>query len=128
MTLPEEPKDKWGKTSSQICAELLRERGVVEYVYVFGAREGRILPSGIEDECGMILTKDGRVFAYCLEWDPEKKAPNGSKGWYTLGENRFYEYGGKKTPHFQEIHPGDESYPKPDDSSFLAAKRKLGLA
>lgn len=128
MALPEPPKDKWGKTASQVCDDLLHKRGITEYAYIFGVREGRTLPSGIEDESGMILAKDGRVFAYWLDWDPDKTAPDGTKGWYTLGENRFFEHEGQKLSYFREYSPGDKKYPKPDDRSFLAAKQKLGLA
>lgn len=128
MTLPQEPKDKWGKTSSEVCAELLRERGITEYAYIFGVREGRKLPGGIEDESGMILVKDGRVLAYWLDWDLDRTAPDGTKGWYTMGENRFHEYGGERISYFREYSPGDKEYPKSDDGSFLAAKKKLGIA
>ena len=111
----------------QVITELLKEKGVARFAAIIRGWEGDTLPGGTPNESGMILTQDGKVYTYWLGWDPEKIAPDKTKGWYTLGENKFYEYEGGKIPYFKEIPPGDEEYPKPDDSSYLEAKKKLGL-
>ena len=114
----------------ELMTSLFREQGVIGRWEEFeGSTEGGPLPGGIPKLSGTILAEDGRVFYYWLSWDSEKQAPDGTRGWYTLGENRFFEYEGKKVAYFREILPSEkDEYPKPDDSSFLEAKKKLGLA
>ena len=115
--------------SLAVIAELLKDKGNHRFAFLSVDWEGDTLPGGTPNESGEILTHDGRVFRFWLNWDPEKPAPDGTKGWYTLGENRFFEYEGKKVAYFREILPSEkDEYPKPDDSSFLEAKKKLGLA
>ncbi|MBI2594861.1 MAG: hypothetical protein HYW38_01205 [Candidatus Colwellbacteria bacterium] len=114
---------------NELMTLLLKEQGIVgRWEQLQGSTEGGPLPGGIPKLSGTILVEDGHVFTYWLDWDPNKTAPDGTKGWYTLGENDFIEYEGKKLAYFHEILPGDESYPKPDDRSFLAAKQKLDLS
>ena len=48
--------------------------------------EGDVLPGNYEAKSGCFVTKQGKVYDYWVEWDPEKIAPHGSKGFYTLGE------------------------------------------
>jgi hypothetical protein len=104
----------------ELFSQLLGELGISkEFAEIDCVEEGKILPGGYEYESGMILTEDGKVYAFWLDWDPEKKAPDGSKGWYTLGENDGF---------FREVSPGSERYPKSDDESFQKAKKELGLA
>jgi hypothetical protein len=114
--------------SLEVIAELMREKGFSRVVRFDGSWEGDTLPGGTPNESGMIFTEDGRVFTYWLDWDSDKTAPDKTKGWYTLGENKLYEYEGETLPYFREIPPGNEEYPKLNDSSFIAAKKKLGLA
>lgn len=113
MALSEELKDKWGKTPSQIFGELLREQGVAEYVDIGGTWEGRMLPSGIEDESKDILTKDGTVRIYMLRWDPEKVAPDGTKGYYVLGTTVTYDADG-----IRRLQA---------DPRYIKGRKKLGL-
>jgi len=109
---------------NELMTSLLKEQGVIgRWEQLEGATEGGPLPGGVPKLSGIVLTEDGRVFCYWLDWDPDKTAPDGTKGWYTLGENRTH-VGGS---FFEEVLPGSESYPKPHDTAFLAAKRKLGL-
>lgn len=35
-----------------------------------------------------ILTPDGKLWDYTIDWDPEKLNPDGEKGYYTLTEPR----------------------------------------
>ena len=111
-----------------VIAELMREKGFSRIVRFDGSWEGNTLPGGTPNESGTVLTQDGRVFHYWLDWDPNKTAPDGTKGWYTLGENFKDPQTGEPYPLFREVLPESESYPKPDDEAFLRAKRELGLA
>ncbi|MBI1984927.1 MAG: hypothetical protein HYS60_02330 [Candidatus Wildermuthbacteria bacterium] len=114
---------------NELMTSLLKEHGIAGRWETFGTvNEGKMLP-GMESSSGSILTEDGRVFTYWTGWDEQKTAPDGTKGWYDLGEKSFWtDEGGKRHSYFEEIPQGDSRYPKPDDSSFLAAKKKLGLA
>ena len=49
----------------------------------------KTLPGGFDDYSGSILTKDGKIYRFWTAWDPEKISPNGSKGYYTLGDNKI---------------------------------------
>ena len=111
-----------------VIAELMREKGFSRIVRFDGSWEGNTLPGGTPNESGTVLTQDGRVFHYWLDWDPNKTAPDGTKGWYTLGENFKDPQTGEPYPLFREVLPESESYPKPDDEAFLRAMRELGLA
>jgi len=131
MTTEEKAKQQYfeeiSKKREEVITELLKEKGITEWELIDGCDEGKTLPGGITEESGTILTKDGKIYDYWLDWDPEKIAPDGSKGYYTLGENRTFMDKGKQHRYFEEINPEDELYPKPDDSSFIAAKKRLGL-
>ena len=116
------------RTNEDVVAELLKEKGITEWESLdYGNSEGDVLPGGVYNESGRILTKSGRVYDYWLLWDSEKIAPDGSKGYYSLGENFKDPVTGEPYPLFEEILPGDEGYPKLDDRSFLEAKENLGL-
>lgn len=107
----------------RIIATLLKGQGIVGPWVAFGTiNEGKHLPDEVESESGMILTQDGRVFTYWLGWDEDKIASDGTKGWYTLGENFKDPQTGEPHPLFREVKPD------PSDSSFLTAKKKLGIA
>ncbi len=112
----------------EVISGLLREKGILRYEELDGSSEGDVLPGNVDEVSGAILVDDGRVFCYWLGWDPDKTAPDGTKGWYTLGENFKDPQTGDPYPLFEEILPGSEAYPKPGNSSFIAAKQKLGLA
>jgi len=132
-----EKYDPEGKISPQgdqhkVTADLLQEKGIARYIEIDGDTEGDVLPGDIPNKSGMILTEDGKVYSYWLDWDPEKEPPErkkveGVEGWYTLGENKQYEVKGEVRTFFREIPPESEAYPKPDDYAFLGAKRELGL-
>lgn len=110
-----------------VITELLKEKGINRFAVITMDWEGDTLPGGTPNESGTILTKDGKIYHYWLDWDPDKTAPDGTKGWYSLGENRFFEYKGQKLAYFREIPRENEDYPKPNDPSFLSAKKRLGL-
>jgi len=141
------PKADWEKSSQErydperkmppredpheIISELLREKGISRYVEIEGDWEGDILPGGTPNESGNILTEDGKVYTYWLGWDPEKIAPDGIKGWYTLGESFKDPVTGEPHPLFREVTPEEfqEMYKHPleKDPDYLRAKKELGL-
>ena len=82
------PRDKWKKTYEDILDELLKERGVTEYVAFDQTGEGLPLPSGFETSSFIILTPDGKVWDCFLDWNPERINPDGEKGYYKLREPR----------------------------------------
>lgn len=111
-----------------LIIELLKELGITEeFITIDAVSEGKPLPGGFSSESGTILTKDGKVYDYWLDWDPEKIAPNGSKGYYTLGENFKDPVTGEFYSLFKEILLESKLYPKPYDRSFLFAKKRLGI-
>jgi len=125
-----EDAEKYRKYHDELLTSLFEQHGIKgRWAEFAGSNEGKALPGGLESESGKILIEDGRIFSFWLDWDTEKTAPDGTKGWYTLGENLFTgsaEDG--KFAYFREIFPGKTGYPKLDDEAFLAAKKKLGLA
>lgn len=91
MTNPNQRKpgqDRWGKYPGDVFRELLQERGITKYADVYSTAEGTEFPSGLEMHAFWILTPDGKLWDYTIDWDPEKIAPDGSKGYYTLIEPR----------------------------------------
>jgi len=70
-----------------ILIELCREQGLTDFTTFASVWEGILLSGGVEERSGLILTREGRVYSYWLEWDPDRAAPDGSKGYYTLGKN-----------------------------------------
>jgi hypothetical protein len=111
----------------KLLDELFAEQKITKYVIFDGDDEGKVLPRGLTSESGTILTADNRVFRYWLDWDPEKTAPDGTKGWYTLGENFKDSTTGEPYPLFREIKPGTDAYPKPNDQAYVNAKKQLGI-
>jgi hypothetical protein len=71
----------------ELVGELLKEQGIKKFVPLDGDAEGDVLPGGVYNESGIVLSSDGKVYQFWLDWDDEKIAPDGSKGYYTLGEN-----------------------------------------
>jgi len=104
------PRDKWGKLYEEILAELLEERGVTEHAAFHQAGEGLELPSGFETSSFLVLTPDGTLWDYYLDWDPEKLNPDGEKGYYKLREPREATEEGLK-----------------EDPQYLRARKQLNL-
>ena len=69
-------------SGEDLIGYLLKELGITEkYTDIDSTSEGKNLPGGFQSESGLILTEDDKVYTYWLDWDPEKTAPDGSKGW-----------------------------------------------
>lgn len=124
---PNKKMPQRGEDPLKVITELLKEEKKIScFAFINRDWEGDTLPGGTLNESGTILAKDGKIYDYWLDWDPEKIAPDGSKGYYTLGENFVSERTGKPYPLFREVSP--EEYQKyQDDPSFIAAKKRLGL-
>jgi hypothetical protein len=116
----------------ELITSLLREQGIMgQWEQLEGTTEGKSLPGGIESCSGTILTEDGKIYHYWLDWDPEKIAPDGSKGYYTLGENKYYtDEKGEKCPFFEEASPEEykryQEHPE-EHIEYLLAKKELNL-
>ena len=67
--------------------------------------EGDILPGNYEAQSGSFVTKDGKVYEYWVEWNAEIMVPDGSKGFYTLGEPSYF----KENP-YRGLYEGDPEY------------------
>ncbi len=116
---PREPHD--------IIKALVRECGISGRFYLFNcSEEGKFLPGWGTNESGMILTEEGKVYHYWMDWDPEKTAPDGSKGWYTLGENFKNPFTRELHPLFREVTPEEYERVKGYDD-YLNARHALGL-
>ncbi len=98
-------RDKWGMTSWDAVSDQLARFGITAYVELHSEDEGRILPSGAEEGSGVgdvsmtFLASDGNGYDVLLRWNPDKTAPDGSKGYYEL-ESPMYgvdKQTGKKT-------------------------------
>lgn len=118
------------KEQGELMVGLCRELGIIgEFTTFDGSSEGEMRP-GVCAESGKILTKEGKIYHYWLDWDPEKIAPDGTKGYYSLGDNRKSPRTGEPYPFFREATPEEyrkyqkhpEGYPE-----YIAAKKKLGL-
>ena len=100
----------------EVIAELLKGKGIDRFALITMDWEGNTLPGGTPTESGEILTDKGKVFRFWLDWDPTKVSPDGTQGWYTLGEERMF---------FSEIDPLRDRYPT--DKSYLRARKELDL-
>lgn len=101
--------DKWGNQTGDAIKGLLDERfGKGSYGWTSCSPEGRELPTGFEDESFFVLTKDGKWQCHSLDWDDKKIAPDGSQGYYVLGE-------------------GHEHGPGNDNIGGILAKKEIGL-
>lgn len=92
-------QDRWGKYPGDVFRELLQEREVTKYVDVYSSAEGTEFPSGLEMHAFWILTPDGKLWVYTVDWNPEKLSPDGEKGYYTLTEPREVS-GWDNRPHY----------------------------
>lgn len=120
----------WLKEIDDLLVSLFNTQGITGRWVHFTASsspEDKLLPGNVKRHSGMILTEDGRVFAYELDWDPEKVAPDGSLGWYSLGEKKFLDDG--ETPAFREIKPDSKLYEAllQKDPRLLEARWMFGL-
>lgn len=92
-------QDKWGKTTRDILRELLAEQGITEYAVSGSSTEGGKLPTDLETTSWSVLTPDGRLWDYFLDWNPEKLNPDKEKGYYEFREPREQDPGGyQETP------------------------------
>ncbi|MCL5016302.1 MAG: hypothetical protein M1312_01675 [Patescibacteria group bacterium] len=85
-------RDKWGMSTEDAIGDQLARAGITAYVFIDGDGQGQILPSGPEENSGIedanwqFIASDGRIYNVWLRWNPNKKAPDGSMGYYELEE------------------------------------------
>ncbi len=66
-------RDRPDLTQRISCLDtLIRQRLPGRYAIVFDTVEGTCLPSGEEEQSGLVLNEDGRVFSYWLGWDQQQ--------------------------------------------------------
>jgi hypothetical protein len=95
-----------GRTpEARAIAALLRARGVGRHALFLTAREGTMLPNGLESVSGFALDRRGRVHGFWLSWDADTDAP-------TLAP-------------FYAVEQPTEAFA--DDAEYHAARRALGL-
>jgi hypothetical protein len=91
---------------ARAIASLLRARGIRKHALFLTAREGTLLPNGLESVSGFALDASGRVHAFWLDWDAEAGA--------TI-----------LAPCYAVERPEDAFA---EDAEYHAARRSLGLA
>jgi len=95
-----------GRTpEARAIAGLLRGRGIGRHALFLTAREGTMLPNGLESVSGFALDRRGEVHGFWLAWDADADAP-------TLAP-------------FYAVERPDEAFA--DDAEYHAARRALGL-
>ncbi|MDP2641368.1 MAG: hypothetical protein Q8P39_02400 [Candidatus Yanofskybacteria bacterium] len=115
MPIPnlEGTKDCWGKDQGDILSEFLKTKGITTYTTFWVSSEGKELPTGLESMGFWVLTLEGTVQIYSVDWDENKTAPDGSKGYYI-------------------VHP-ETSWSETDiakeekNPNYLRARKELGL-
>jgi hypothetical protein len=68
---------------SRAIRRLLAARGIPRYALFLTQREGKALPNGLEALSGFVLTPDGAVHGFWLDWDPTAAAPT-LDPWYPV--------------------------------------------
>ncbi|MDP3763636.1 MAG: hypothetical protein Q8Q92_03240 [bacterium] len=101
-----------------IMKRLLAEKGITHYIEIPGAEEAsEILPGGIYPVSGKILTDQGRLFYYWLDWDPVKND-------YSLGDVTMPD--GSVSDYWREVDPSEYEQLEQNES-YQNARKKLGL-
>lgn len=114
-------------SGNDLIGNLLRDLNIkTPYIVFDGSSEGKTLPGGFVNESGELLASDGKAYHYWLDWNDEKNAPDGSKGYYTLGED-FKDPDTKEPyPLFRELKDDEyESYQLSE--GYISARKELGL-
>ncbi len=88
-------RDKWGMNHVDAVGDQLARFGITAYVLMNINGEGQILPSdpdgsGVEDITMAFNASDGNGYYVSLRWNPDKTAPDGSRGYYELESSRFF--------------------------------------
>lgn len=134
-------RDKWGMTTEDAIGDQLARFGITGYVEMDGESEGRVLPSGAEEGTGVgdasmtFVASDGNIYTIWLRWNPDKTAPDGSRGYYELesgdvsvsngtGEKNF-----KWIPWIEGQQPPIEGKVDPASTEpyYIQSRKLLGL-
>ncbi|MCC6174595.1 MAG: hypothetical protein IT305_04750 [Chloroflexi bacterium] len=101
---PSRPIRRGATREQAAMARLLDARGIGRHAFFLTAREGVILPDGLEALSGFVLDEDGRVFGFWLTWDEQRQS-------LTLA------------PFYEVPEPGEAFA---DDAEYHEARRRLG--
>lgn len=106
----------------KIIKKLLADKGIHRYEIFTGDEEAsKVLPGGIYPYSGILLTDDGRVFSFWLDWDDKKQD-------YTLGDNKvIITEDGTVLPFWKEEAPSSFRENPAYQRAFQKASRLLGL-
>ncbi len=111
--------------TQDILKRLFQDKGIDKFALISIVGEGYYSPAGEESVSGEVLTSDGKIFSFWLEWDENKIDHQGFKGDYTLGEN-FIDSEGNASSFFREVSLEEyERYKEHPD--YLEACKELGL-
>ncbi|MCL5016303.1 MAG: hypothetical protein M1312_01680 [Patescibacteria group bacterium] len=84
--MAKEVRDKWGMDQDAVISDQLARAGITGYVLLDADGQGHVLPTGLEDVNEVFVGSDGNAHNVWLRWNPNKKAPDGSMGYYELEE------------------------------------------
>ena len=127
-------RDKWEMSAQDAIGDQLARVGIPEYVELGGDYEGNLLPSGSEENSGIesismiFLAPNGNIYDVWLGWNPDKTAPDGSRGYYELYSydhalsRRVVWTRGEPLP-----TPKESSESKETPGSVVQARKLLGL-
>ncbi len=59
--------------TGQILRRLLLQKGIDRFAPFLTQQEGRMLPGGIESVSGFVLTGEGELYGFWLDWDDREK-------------------------------------------------------
>ena len=90
-------------TTGEIIRNLLAKRGITRYALFLTQYEGKALPGDVESISGFVLTSEGDVYGFWLDWDEEADRYV-LDPWYAVGD------------------PSEFS----SDPEYLRARRSLG--
>jgi hypothetical protein len=62
--------------NAQILEQLVESRELGRYAFFFVTGEGETMPNGVEDASGYVIDEHGRVYAFWLGWDDDRRAPS----------------------------------------------------
>jgi hypothetical protein len=59
-----------------ILDHLVEARRIGRHAFFFVTGEGEIMPNGVEEASGHVISERGRIYAFWLGWDDRQQAPS----------------------------------------------------
>ncbi|MDP3724428.1 MAG: hypothetical protein Q8R11_02215 [bacterium] len=111
--------EKQKPTIEKILKRLLREKGIEKYeIFHYIEEASEVLPGEIFPVSGNILTREGKVYSFWLDWDEKKQ--DYSLGDVTLPDGTVDHYWSEEVDPFD--HKATQKNPQ-----YQLARKKLGL-